>query len=172
MKKLLQPMVIGLMLSLLAFTGCSDGDSAMSRDVTLDAAKARVRALEQNTEGVERTLASYFAAFDSQDAEGVGSLFTPAAEIYFHDGQVLKREQFVAILPRVWGDWSNLSTTYHVRGETLQRSYGWAKVIAELSYRVGDEARTVELLTTFAVEKRQEKWLISHLQISAIEAPE
>ncbi len=172
MKKLPQALVIGLILSLLAFTGCSDGDGGVTRDVTLDAAKARVTSLEQNTEGVERTLAGYFSAFDSQDAEGLGSLFTPGAEIYFHDGQVLKREEFVAILPQIWGDWSNLSTVYHVRGETLQRSYGWAKVIAELSYQVGGEARTVELLTTFAVEKRQETWLISHLQISSIQAPQ
>lgn len=171
MNKLQQAPVMGLMLSLLAFAGCSDGDGGMSRDFTLDAAKARVADLEQNTEGVERTLAGYFSAFDKQDADGVGSLFTPGAEIYFHDGQVLKRDEFIAILPRIWGDWSNLSTTYHVRGETLQRSYGWAKVIAELSYQTGGEVRTVKLLTTFAVEKRQERWLISHLQISEIEMP-
>jgi hypothetical protein len=170
MKKLPQALVVGLALTLLPLPGCGEGDAG-GRDVTLDAAKARVAALEGDTEGVETTLAAYFSAFDHQDAEGVGSLFTPAAEIYFQDGRVLKIDEFVAILPQIWGGWSNLSTTYHVRGETIQRSYGWAKVIADLSYQRADGARTVQLLTTFAVEKHQEKWLISHLQISAIKPP-
>lgn len=172
MNKSAQTLVLGLILTLLAFTGCSDGDGGVTASGTLDPAKARVAALEQNTEGVETTLASYYAAFDRQDAPGMGGLFTPGAEIYFHDGRVLKVEEFVALLPQIWAGWSHLSTTYHVRGETLQRSYGWAKVIAELSYQAGGETRTVETLTTFGVEKRQERWLISHLQISAMGAPE
>ena len=167
MRRTWQGLGTGLMLSALAFTGCGDGEAGVSGDVTLDAAKARVTSLERNTEGVESTLAGYFSAFDTQDAEQVGSLFTPGAEVYFYDGQVLKRDQFITMLPQLWADWSNLSTTYHVRGETLQRSYGWAKLIAEVSYQVGDEGRAMELLMTFGVEQRGDKWLISHLQLSA-----
>jgi len=44
-------------------------------------------------------------------------------------------------------------------------------VVAELSYQVDGEARTLNMLFTFAVEKRRDEWLISHLQIAANPAP-
>jgi len=161
---------LGVGLLLCACAGCG-GEGGASGTASLDPAKARVEALERDTGGVEAVLAAYFSAFDRQDAQGLGNLFTPAAEIYFHDGRILKGDQFVAMLPQWWGGWSNLNTTYHVRGETLKLPYGWVKVVAELSYQVDGEDRTMNMLFTFAVEQRRDKWLISHLQIAANPAP-
>jgi ketosteroid isomerase-like protein len=141
----------------------------MFENVTIDPARERVNALEEDTDAAERTVASYFAACDQEDADRLAALFTQRAEVYLDGARVMPAADFVQEQQATWASRETTVTEVNLRGVSLMRPYGWAKSLARV--QTGDGApREVSQAVTFGLERRGEIWMITHLHISSAEA--
>lgn len=162
--KLLVP--VFLALAVLAMGACCGDDGGAAYSGPLDPAKARVKALEDDTGAVLDTLTTYFSALDAGDEATLAGLFTSRAQVYLNDGQALSAAEFLARHRERWATRGAPTTTYRLGGATLSRPYGWAKITGTTAYQEDGAERSIAFSATVGVEQQGDRWLISHLHLS------
>ena len=162
-------LLAGLLLVGPGLHGCGGTGSAPPPDP--DSPKGRVAALEADTDGANAAIVEFNEAFDARDGARLAALFTDTAEVYLYDGRVVKSRNLARELAGVWDGWSNLQSRWKLREMKLVRPYGWAKYTEDFSFEAGGRRHSMSYLVTMTFERRQGRWLISHLHLSSADPP-
>ena len=159
-----------LLASCLLSAGC--GEDPISRVTPRgESPDERLTALEEDTDGIEATIAAFNTAFDRTDVGRLTSLFTETADIYLYDGNVIRARQFGVEMSPIWSNWSNMETRYRIQGMKAARPYAWAKFVETFSFDADGKTHTMENLVTMTFERRGKTWLISHMHLSTANPP-
>ncbi|MFQ5670339.1 MAG: YybH family protein [Acidobacteriota bacterium] len=159
-----------LAASILLLAGCG-GSTVSPAQPAPGSPEDRLARLEGDTGGVQKAIRAFNSAFDAKDTRRLASLFTEMAEAYSYDGRALRISEFLRDLPALWGNWSDLRTTYRIQGVKIARPYAWGKYTETITLQIGGRQVTLENLVTMAFERRGEEWLISHVHISTSTPP-
>ena len=161
----------GLLALALGLAGCGGG-AGTATGTDSSTPKARLAALETDTDSVNAVIVAFNEAFDARDSDRLVNLFTETAQVYLYDGKVVKGRDLPRELAPVWRDWSNLQSRWKLQEMKLARPYGWAKYTEEFSFDAGGRTHSMTNLVTMAFERRQRGWLISHLHLSTADPPD